>query len=304
MQLKSEEILLRPRAKRYPVPRLGRTFVSWSRSLKTSDQMIALTSSSDRPFEHPDKIQLRERLRRAETVIKAEKAVRMNFAESMLRLSQKHYESHLWDRLLGWTKIVETIIKEPKGDIHMMTQPLLRNRWCQPSSSPWDYKSLWTCLLGGSTFQTSAETALNGDSHLMAFPTSTAATGMSDIVLSAPNIHFGELSRNNTRVFQGETLRVQVNLMTVMTRANMEKVSDSAIAQTKVTKKDGLSPTGYLYAAPVYQAQYSYPAVQSPTYPSQPYIPPRKGGRGVQVYNYGFLPFRHLPIRRSVATGD
>ncbi|KAJ7577632.1 hypothetical protein C8J56DRAFT_1031343 [Mycena floridula] len=46
-----------------------------------------------------------------------------------------HYESHLWDRLLGWTKIVETIIKEPKGDIHVMTQPLLRNRWRQPSSS-------------------------------------------------------------------------------------------------------------------------------------------------------------------------
>ncbi|KAJ7572999.1 hypothetical protein C8J56DRAFT_1133269 [Mycena floridula] len=36
------------------------------------------------------------------------------------------YESHLWDRLLGWTKIVETIIKEPKGDIHMITQPLHR----------------------------------------------------------------------------------------------------------------------------------------------------------------------------------
>ncbi|KAJ7600049.1 hypothetical protein C8J56DRAFT_909451 [Mycena floridula] len=45
------------------------------------------------------------------------------------------------------------------------------------------------------------------------------------------------------------------------------------------------------YAAPVYQPQYPYPAVQSPTYPSQPYvaapmmyIPPRKGGRAVQVY--------------------
>ncbi|KAJ7572157.1 hypothetical protein C8J56DRAFT_1079114 [Mycena floridula] len=57
-----------------------------------------------------------------------------------------------------------------------------------------DYEShLWARLLGGSTFQTSAKTALNGVGHPMAFPTGTAAAGMSDIVLSAPIMHFGEL---------------------------------------------------------------------------------------------------------------
>ncbi|KAJ7588630.1 hypothetical protein C8J56DRAFT_889397 [Mycena floridula] len=78
---------------------------------------------------------------------------------------------------------------------------------CQWSASVFapDYEShLWARLLGGSIFQTSAKTALNGVSHLMAFPTGTAVIGMSDTVLSASSMHFGELLRSYVRFLSAQ----------------------------------------------------------------------------------------------------